>query len=344
MMFIQKSWMVVLPVFFAPLITFNAAQAATPACGVFRVVKGQVRYAERAGQRPSATAAINKKICSGGQVITSPDSRAVVIMPGEQDELFINPATHVMIQELKRDADGKQKRVLLNLIYGKIRSNVQKDAYDNTPDNQYRVRTKTAVAGVRGTQFLTSFDASNNQSEIVTFRGAVEVGRPIGAGFDFSNSVQVIQGQRTTVMVATPPAAPTAVPAQEMKLLNETTQPESPQKSTSPSNLETHGSKDLENKKSNLADKDAKTSTGPKTIEPKTPERGVASVAPQPSLVTPEDITLQPKMAPSTIGLVPSLQVNPLLPVGAAPCNFCNEQIVKKGEAKVIIDIKPPTR
>ena len=68
-----------------------------------------------------------------------------------------------------RNEDGSKKKILINLIYGKLRANVQKDSYKNTPDNQFRVKTKTAVAGVRGTQFLTSFNQQSGLSEVVTF-------------------------------------------------------------------------------------------------------------------------------------------------------------------------------
>ena len=51
-----------------------------------------------------------------------------------------------------------------------------KDTYKDNEKSFYRVRTKSAVAGVRGTEFLTSFDAKTKLSHIVTFRGQVAVG------------------------------------------------------------------------------------------------------------------------------------------------------------------------
>ncbi len=210
----------------------KTAEAFKSSCGTFHVVKGKVQYLERKGAKRMKRARQRARICSGGTVVTDANSRALIKMP-TQDEIHISPNSKLVIEDLKTDKEDKnKKRVLINVIYGKLRANLKKDSYDNSKKNQFRVKTKSAVAGVRGTQFLTSQPQGGAPSEIVTFRGQVEVGQPTGNGFEFKNPVMVGAGQKTRIALNKPPAPPIQVPKAEFQQLNQETQADSADQGT----------------------------------------------------------------------------------------------------------------
>ena len=119
-------------------------------------------------------ARVNKKVCAGDTVKTGSDARAKIEM-ADGNEINLSPESQLLIEQYERNAANTEKKVLLNVLYGKIRSNV-KEKYEDNDNSHYRVKTKSAVAGVRGTEFLTSFNRVNNQTRVVTFEGEVAVG------------------------------------------------------------------------------------------------------------------------------------------------------------------------
>src|SRR5690606_28070150 len=150
-----------------------------------------------------------------GSVATSLSGRASIKFPGGE-ELHISPKSRLVISAMESDEAEKKKKALMNLLNGKVRANIPPGSYKSS-STQFRIKSETAVAGVRGTQFVMSYSSQTKQSEVVTLRGAVEVGKPTGRGFGFSNPVMVRAGQKT---IATPQAAPSApidIPAEECK-------------------------------------------------------------------------------------------------------------------------------
>lgn len=228
------------------LVTFTSeAQAMKVTCGQFKIVKGQVTFKERANSPQFLPAGPNRKICAGGAIQTGSDSRAMIMMPGG-DEVHISPSSQLVLQDMVKDEDTSKKKVLIHLIYGKIRANVQKNSYSNEPDSQFRVKTKTAVAGVRGTQFLTGYDRSTEKSEVVTLEGKVEVGQPT-SGFDFKNSVFVEAGQKTEAIPNSVPNTPQAIPKQELQKIEQSssaTASTAPSDAKSPTASTTQGNSD----------------------------------------------------------------------------------------------------
>lgn len=191
------------------LFIYSASWAAD--CGQFRIVKGDVTYKGKS-QGEFEKARINKQICQGDTVKTGADSRAKIVM-ADSNELNISPDSEMQIEVYDTaQADG-EKKVLINVLYGKIRSNV-KQKYKDDEKSHYRVKTKSAVAGVRGTEFLASFDLRTSETKIVTFEGEVNVGLLKGA--NIIASVSVKPGQFTSNTTGTNPHTPKEVPPQEL--------------------------------------------------------------------------------------------------------------------------------
>lgn len=199
--------------------------------GLFMVVKGDVKMAVGDGQ-PLAVK-VGTKINVGDTVVTGEDSRAKIVM-SDRNVINISPNTKLVIEEYTND--GRTKNVKLSLLSGKIRNNVEQK-YD-AKTNKFEVRTPTAVAGVRGTQFITSYDIKSKQTEVITLFGQVEL-RTINAGLVSKLSVNIAKGEVSRAEAAAAvPKPPEKVPKNTLKEIDRETnvrEHESPSNSTGPS-------------------------------------------------------------------------------------------------------------
>lgn len=92
-------------------------------------------------------------------------------------------------------AEEKRKAVI-NLLRGQIRNQV-KQKY-NGETSSYQVKTKIAVAGVRGTDFVASYSEGEKvETEIKTLEGRVVL-----ANLDYSQSLEVDDDHQATYVVA----------------------------------------------------------------------------------------------------------------------------------------------
>ncbi|HVK61298.1 MAG TPA: FecR family protein [Bdellovibrionales bacterium] len=213
--------------FFGVLIAFIvssfAYSQAEAACGKFEVSKGDVKV-ERAGALSPAPQ--GSPICSGDAVVSGPEGRAKIVME-DGNVLNISPSSKIVLEKYEFNAADNKKKVLLNVLKGKVRAATAKEEMynDKAKDGQantFQVKTKSAVAGVRGTDFLTGFDPKTNRAEIVTFKGKVDVGQ-LGPGGRVMNVVSVTAGQKTVAEFGKPPAPPVSVPKAELDGANKET-------------------------------------------------------------------------------------------------------------------------
>lgn len=168
--------------------------------GIFRVVKGKVQLKSgKSGKIKRAK--IGQKVFPSDTIITAKNARAKIVMI-DKNVINVSPESQVTIENYEFEPGKKKKNVLLNVIYGKVRNKVNQK-YDGK-DSKFQVKTKSAVAGVRGTDFLVSQPPPTRGIQkppsFTTFEGNVAVaptgpnGRP-----DFSNAVNVGAGQATSV-------------------------------------------------------------------------------------------------------------------------------------------------
>lgn len=189
--------------------------------GTIKVLKGEV-FIVSGKTNLKAPAKLGQKVFASDTVITNKDSRLKIIMV-DGNEINISPETTVKISKYQYENNGKKKNVLLNVLKGKVRSKV-KQKYDGK-DNKFQVKTKTAVAGVRGTDFLASFNPQQNSSNVITFEGKVEFGLP-GANGTIMNPVAVSAGQTVSQIGRAMPSAPQNLPATELASLDTETDAE----------------------------------------------------------------------------------------------------------------------
>ncbi|MCB0361910.1 MAG: FecR domain-containing protein, partial [Bdellovibrionales bacterium] len=144
-------------------------------------------------------------------IVTGKSSRAKLRLEGGT-VLSLGPHSRISIEDYAKTSGSP---TLLHLTYGKVRTlfqaNEEKDSKSTQqeernqadPANQdlgsFRIRTSTAVAGVRGTDFYLSFEPNTRVTEQATISGKVQVEQ---VGTD--QMVVVSSGRQVAVIEQTP--------------------------------------------------------------------------------------------------------------------------------------------
>lgn len=244
--------------FLSPLLFLSTAIADH---GVLMVAKGDIKI-QSAKDKSIRAGKMGDKVYAKDIIIAGKDSRAKIVMV-DKNVLNISPDSKIEIQTYVFKPEENKKNVVLNVLYGKVRSSVEQK-YDGEK-NKFHVKTPSAVAGVRGTDFLVSFNQSNQSSQIVTFSGQVQVGSGVGASGQIQNPVFVMPGQTTTASPNTPPAAPVALSKNEMATLNKETAADTGSAKPTPQEQKTSESKEP---KKEDAPKEPKKEDAPKEQKP----------------------------------------------------------------------------
>src|SRR5688572_3525664 len=106
------------------LLVFVASVAhAGNVHGILRVVKGDVQI--KSGETGALSKAkLGAKVFPKDIVITAKDSRAKIVMV-DNNEINVSPDSQIELQNYEYDPAAGKKEVLLNVIYGKVRSKVE---------------------------------------------------------------------------------------------------------------------------------------------------------------------------------------------------------------------------
>ncbi len=235
-------------VFFTTLFLTHAAVAQS-VHGIFMVVKGDVTVISgQAADKTPQKAKMGSKVFPGDTIQAGKDSRAKIVM-SDQNTLNISPDTKFQIEKYENDPGSDSRNVTLKVMEGKLRASVEQK-YDGEK-NKFNVKTPSAVAGVRGTDFLTSFSSATKTSQIITFHGTVAVGQP-GPKGEIMNPVYVKPGQMTSASAGKAPEAPRAMPKEELSKMNN----ESKAETAASNQKQDSASTATEDKKEKKEDKD----------------------------------------------------------------------------------------
>lgn len=185
--------------------------------GTFMVVKGSVKI-ESGGA--TSDAKVSSKVQVGDTIISGVDSRAKIVM-SDRNILNISPNTKMKIEKYTNIPGDKN--VNLNLLEGKVRSKVEQK-YDNK-NSKFEVRTATAVAGVRGTEFVTSYSSTTKVTEVITLKGQVSFQTVSATGTaPTTEPVVISKGEKSEAKENGVPAPPVKVPEKEMKQIDSDTE------------------------------------------------------------------------------------------------------------------------
>lgn len=158
---------------------------AAPVIGKVRVIQGSISIVDADGKKTQVTQDTDLKETQ--TVETGKDSKALVELDGG-NKLHVLPDSAVKVEEFK-DQKLASRKALFNLIKGKVRNQVNQK-YDGS-QSYYRVRTRAAVAGVRGTDFLVEHSEDiKMETKISTFEGKVLL-----ASLDEKQTREIIRGE-----------------------------------------------------------------------------------------------------------------------------------------------------
>ena len=149
------------------LILAAASQVwASPGAGFVAAVRGEVSI-ERGTE--THVARIGFMVQAGDVLLTGPKSRLKVLL-SDDSVLALGSKSRLEIKRHLFEKNGKRS-TSLRLVRGQVRALVHKLVADKKPD--FEVRTRTAVAGVRGTEFALDAGADGQGGRLVTFSGSV---------------------------------------------------------------------------------------------------------------------------------------------------------------------------
>lgn len=219
------------------LLSLSPKSFAAEVHGVLQVVKGDVQVKSSKDGKTSK-AKVGGKVYPKDTIITAKDSRAKIVMV-DNNVLNVSPETSLEIQNYEYAPEQGKKDVLLNVLYGKVRSKVEQKYDDKT--SKFQLKTPTAVAGVRGTDFMAGYapptagSSGPGVSTVVTFEGSVMFGTP-GPNGTIMNPVAVTPGLMTQISNNTPAAAPKPVPLQDLAAMDRESKAETATNTPTPSN------------------------------------------------------------------------------------------------------------
>lgn len=181
----------------AVLLTLAAAAAAQQV-GTVASVRGEAEIG-RAGA--ASVPEVGQEVRLGDELRTGAGQLRVVF----QDDSVIDLAENskLVVDEQVFDPNAGRFSSLMRLVSGSARALVGK--YYRAPGASYEVQTPTAVAGVRGTTFLVSYDPDTDATEVVGIRGEIEV-RSLSERI--GETVYITANQSTTVERDAAPTAP----------------------------------------------------------------------------------------------------------------------------------------
>lgn len=165
MNFIELKKILVCSTFISIITSFSFADGV--AQGVIAALKGNASITHTGSQ--ATPAKVGDKIYEGDTIETLANSFVKVVTI---DDHYLSVTENSKLVIEKYQTTGTKTNSLINLFYGSIRSTLN---HSLDAESNYEVKTETATAGVRGTDFVVSHDANSEAStQIVTYDGVVE--------------------------------------------------------------------------------------------------------------------------------------------------------------------------
>lgn len=200
-------------------VTFTSLQVSAADHGLFMVVKGSVKVIS-AKDKKEAPVKVGSKVFVGDTVVTEKDSRAKIVM-SDRNVLQLSPESRFEINKYKSAATENEREVQVSLMQGKVRVQVEQKYGEK---NKFELRTPTAVAGVRGTEYIAQFNPTTNSSMFVVMSGSVSVaparGPNAAAGAPAAPPAVLSANMASVVSASEPPQFFKATPA-EMKSISD---------------------------------------------------------------------------------------------------------------------------
>jgi len=183
----------------ATLLTL-AVRAAAQEVGTVAAVEGTAEI-DRGGVRTPAQN--GAAITLGDSLVTGRPGHLRIVF--EDDSLLtLDDDSRVTVDEHVFDpATSGTVHSLLGLLRGKVAAVVSD--YYHQAGGRYEIKTRNAVAGVRGTEFSVSYDPLSDTTEVVGISGVVSVHSAVDPT---APGILVTASETSTVVAAAPPSPP----------------------------------------------------------------------------------------------------------------------------------------
>lgn len=213
-------------IFVLGLFASNLSLAAET-YGLVMVAKGQVSV-QKNGAGTFETLKVGNKVYPGDMLKTAADSRAKIVM-SDRNILNLAPDTVLVIAKYVNNSDkgSNDKSAELLMLQGKVRAKVE-EKYEKA-NQGFQIKTPTAVAGVRGTEFFVNYNLQTRTTDVFVTSGTVNIAPLVTsaataptaqslsqAQVDTSNQVPVEKNQTSSVSQNAAPTAPRTFSSQEM--------------------------------------------------------------------------------------------------------------------------------
>lgn len=177
------------------------ASVAGQLAGKIDQVNGSVQIERVKGNVEAAKK--DMSVYVGDTVITEDGKIQIALQDGST--MMLPQKSKVKIEHVAVVAD-KKRNVVMNLLKGKVRNQVSKNYKD---ENVFQIRTKTAVAGVRGTDFLASVELTDEQwiTAVKTLEGKVRL-NAVGSENEGDDHRMVTEGTAAAFVVKAPVREP----------------------------------------------------------------------------------------------------------------------------------------
>lgn len=157
-----------------------------PSVGRIKVIQGSVSIVHADGQKTVITK--EGDVHETDTMESGKDSTAVVSFDGG-NKMHLHEDTAVEVKEYKNAKVEESRKALFSLIKGKIRNQVEQKYNGKT--SSYKVLTRGAVAGVRGTDFVIEHHEDKRMETKVESLG----GRVILASLDEKQTREILRGE-----------------------------------------------------------------------------------------------------------------------------------------------------
>lgn len=171
---------------------------SAPKVGKIKVIKGSVSIVGADGK----TNLVNGEgeVRETDTVSAAADAAALVNFDGG-NKLHVHPGTDVKVKEYKDPKESSSRKVLLQLIKGKIRNQVEQKYNGKT--SSFKIETRGAVAGVRGTDFVME----QNEADVLETRVETIDGRVVLGGIKAKETRELSRGEGATFTMPKPSSA-----------------------------------------------------------------------------------------------------------------------------------------
>ncbi len=172
------------------LLAFAVSAVAAQEVGTVASIEGSAEIGREGAWR---AAALGGPVNLGDTVRTATPGRVRIVFQ-DDSVLNIGDSSELVIDQQVFDPNAGQMQSVIKLLRGKVRALVS-EYYERTGAS-YEIETVTAVSGVRGTEFIVSYDAERGETEVIGINGRVEVNSVLDRA---RNSVFVTAGEITEV-------------------------------------------------------------------------------------------------------------------------------------------------